>query len=196
MIATNKLFYFLKIKCKEIKVDIAFRLYKTRKYMVTGNKVPPILKLGHRWRWVVDFTNGPLHIHGNSCLYTLNKSMSGFQELAGCFGEEINLLPVLWIELQIFDHHTTIEVTYWLCYPSYIITLLFVQYGQLPARNFMVSQNENPTSLRTLRPNKLKKNIIHRARTSKRNKRNVPADICNSYGWIHNLRLSLLMLLI
>ena len=76
----------------------------------TGNTGPVILKLDHRWRWFVEFTNRSLHIHGNSCLYRLNKRVSGLQERDGCFGEEINLLHLLWIELQRFYHYTTIQV--------------------------------------------------------------------------------------
>jgi hypothetical protein len=72
-------------------------------YWGSEDKVPRILGLGTRWRWVVGFTPRPLYPQGRSPWYPLYRRLGGPQSRSGRGGEEKNSQPMQGLEPQIIQ---------------------------------------------------------------------------------------------
>jgi len=78
----------------------------------SGGVATYILNLGIRWMWVISFVAWPGYHWGESCLYSLNRSLGGCNSASlKCFAEEINLLDLLRVKQQCLSHPACSLVT-------------------------------------------------------------------------------------
>jgi hypothetical protein len=97
-----------KIKClctsyrKKGKVTPVFNHLRTMPWRHMGERrySSIILDLGTRCRWVVSFTNRPIHPRGNSPQYPLDRGLGGPHSQSGRCGVDKDLLPLPGIELR------------------------------------------------------------------------------------------------
>ena len=78
------------------------------KLHVWSRGVTPYIKLGIRWRWVINFVPCPVYHWGDTCLYLLNMSnRAGLK----CFAEQTNLSALLTVKQECVSHPACSVVT-------------------------------------------------------------------------------------
>ena len=72
-------------------------------YRGSKGKAPLILNLSTRWKWVVRFTPGRF-TPGKEPRCPMNTKLGGSQSRSGRFRKQVNLFPLLSIELRFLGH--------------------------------------------------------------------------------------------
>jgi hypothetical protein len=92
-----------KVKLK-VKLSLYFNWVPRHKGVLgSGNRVPRILDLDTRWRWVVSFRAWPLYFRSKSPSCPLDRKLGGPQSRSGRGGEEKNSQPLQGLESPIIQ---------------------------------------------------------------------------------------------
>jgi len=81
--------------------------------MGSGGKIPLILNLGTRWKWMVYFVPQPLYSCKEVPCHPLNRQLGGPQSQSRLFGKETDLLSLLKTEPHFLSFQQPSQYTDW-----------------------------------------------------------------------------------